>query len=175
MESQTPDVPTEQIEAPEIPPTKKDKEPRQQRKINWPETVGERKSPWMPKPRVLAVGSDPDHPTDEQAQASPQSAKWAKAQNKEWSQLEKYNVFTKVDKSEIPEGTKIINTKWVYVVKHKPDGSIEKYKVWKVGRGFSKEAGKSYDADKIFVQMMRPETFKMLLVIVLIHGWEVRQ
>ena len=45
MESQTPDVPTEQIEAPEIPPTKKDKEPRQQRKINWPETVGERKSP----------------------------------------------------------------------------------------------------------------------------------
>jgi len=38
--------------------------------------------------------------------------------------LEKYGVFTKVDK--LPERIKPVNTKWVYTVKRKPDGSIEK-------------------------------------------------
>jgi len=119
IESQAPDIPTKPIESSEILPTKKDKEPqpRQRRKINWPETVRERKSPQTPKPSVLAVGSDLDHPTNEQARASPEAAEWAKAQIKEHAQLEKYNVFTKVKKSEIPEGTKIVDTKWVYVIK----------------------------------------------------------
>jgi len=148
---------------------------RQRRKKDWIPIVGERKSQRTPKPRVYAVGSDPDHLTDEQAQASPEAAEWAKARIKERAQLEKYNVFTTVEKSEIPEGTKIVDTKWVYVIKRKPDGSIEKFKARKVGRGFSQEAGKSYDANKTFAQMMRPETFKMLLVIALFRGWEIRQ
>jgi len=166
MKDQTTDDPVEQAETPVTRPP---------RKKNWKAIVGERSSPRTPKPRVLAVGSDPDHPTDEQARASPEAAEWAKARIKERVQLEKYKVFTKVDKSEIPEGTKIVDTKWVYVIKRKPDGSIEKYKARKVGRGFTQEAGKSYDADKTFAQMMRPETFKMLLVVALFRGWEVRQ
>ena len=168
IESQTPDVPAEPIKTPTTAV-------KQRKKKNWPEIVGERKSPRTPKPKIQAVSSDPDHPTNEQARASPEAAEWAKARNKERSQLEKYKVFTKVEKSEIPEGTKIVDTKWVYVIKRKPDGSIEKYKARKVGRGFTQEAGKSYDADKIYAQMMRPETFKMLLVIALYKRWVIRQ
>jgi len=59
-----------------------------------------------------------------------------------------------VEKFDIPEGTKIVDTKWVYTVKRKPDGGILKYKAGKVERGFSQEAGKSYDSDQIFAQMM---------------------
>jgi len=84
-------------------------------------------------------------------------------------------VFTKIRKSDIPEGTKIVDTKWVYTIKRNPDGSILKYKARKVGRGFSQEAGKSYDSDQTFAQMMRPETFKMLLVIALHRNWTIRQ
>jgi len=47
------------------------------------------------KPRVKAVGSDPDHPTDDQAHHSPEAAEWATAREKERDQLVKYGVFTK--------------------------------------------------------------------------------
>jgi len=123
----------------------------------------------------LAFGSDPDHPTDEQARNSPEAAEWAKARERERDQLVKYGVFTKIKKSDIPEDSKVVDTKWVYVVKRKPNGTTEKYKARKVGRGFTQEAGISYDTDKTYAQMMRPETLKILLVIALHRGWVIRQ
>ena len=119
----------------------------------WTSQVGSRQSmrvkyPTIPKGdttgSIFAVGADPDHPTDQQARSSPQAHEWAKARAKERAQLEKYQVFTKVNKSDIPEGTRIVDTKWVYLVKRKADGSIEKYKARKVGRGFTQEAGVNY-------------------------------
>lgn len=58
----------------------------------------------------------------------------------------------------------MVETQWVYAIKRKPDGTIEKYKPRKVRRGFTQEASISYDADKNHAQMMRPETLKILLV-----------
>jgi len=84
-------------------------------------------------------------------------------------------VFTKIKKSDIPDGTKIIDTEWVYMVKRKRDGGILKYNSRKVGRDFFQEAGKSYDSDQTFAQMMRSETFKMLLAIALYFNWKVQQ
>jgi len=107
----------------------------------------------------------PDHPTDKQACNSPVAAEWAKARAKKQAQLEKYGVFIKIDTADIPKGTKIVNTKWVYMVKRNPDGSIIKYKARKVGRGFFQEERKSYDADQTLAQIMRPKTFRILLVI----------
>jgi len=45
----------------------------------WKPHVGQRKSTKESKPRVLAIGTDPDHPTDAQARSSPQAHEWAKA------------------------------------------------------------------------------------------------
>ena len=138
----------------------------------WRDTLGERKSTWKRKPRVLAVGIDPDHPTDEQARSSPQAAEWAKERAKERAQLEKYGVFTKIPK--VPEGAKVVDTKWVYIVKRKPGGTIEKYKARKARRVLTQEAGVNYDIDKTYAQMMRPETLKILLAIALHRGWAIR-
>jgi hypothetical protein len=68
---------------------------------------------------------------------------------------------------QLPEGIKPVDTKWVYVIKRKPDRFIEKYKARKVGRGFTQEDGINYDSDKTSSQMMRPETWRMILVIYL--------
>jgi len=78
-----------------------------------------------------------------------------------------------VQKADIPEGTKIVDTKWVYLVKRRADGSVEKYKARKVGRGFTQEAGVNYD--ETYAQMIRPETLKILLVIALHRKWTIRQ
>jgi len=158
------------------PALKVKKERKKKDTAYWDKTVGKReKSTREPKPRVLAIGTDPDHPTDEQARNSPQAVEWTKARKAEREQLVRYGVFTKIKKSDIPDGIKIADTKWVYTVKRKPDGGILKYKARKVRRGFSQEAGKSYDSDQTFAQMMRPETFKILLAIALHLGWKVRQ
>jgi len=173
--SVTPEV---QLEAPK----------KQRGKKNWTAEVGTREkssrtlfSSWKKaggtaegslfSVKISAVGTDPDHPTDEQARNSPLAAEWAKARAQERAQLEKYGVFTRVNK--LPEGVRPVDTKWVYVVKRKPDGSVEKYKVRKVGRGFTQEQGVNYD--ETYAQMMRPETLKILLVIALHRDWAIRQ
>jgi len=53
-------------------------------------------------------------PTDEQARNSLQVDEWAKARKMERKQLVKYEVFTKIKKSDIPEGTKIVDTMGLY-------------------------------------------------------------
>ena len=84
---------------PEPPPA-----PRKKRRTaaEWEEKVASRFSTREKKPtekaQTHAVGTDPDHPTDEQARNSLQAAEWAKARRKERAQLEKYGVFTKVNK-----------------------------------------------------------------------------
>ena len=36
-----------------------------------------------------------------------------------------------------PEGKSVVNFKWIYMIKHAIDGSIEKYKAGFVAQGFS--------------------------------------
>ena len=149
--------------------------PKKKRRIveEWTNLVGTHKSTRDRKPKIFAVGADPDHSTDQQARTSPQAREWAKARIKEREQLLRYQVFTKISKSDIPEGTRIIDTKWVYLIKRKADGTIKKYKARKVGRGFTQEEGINYD--ETYAQMMRTETFKILLVIALYRNWAIRQ
>ena len=73
------------------------------------------------------------------------------------------STFTIVKKSDIPEGTRIVDTKSVFLVKRRGNGSVEKYKARKVRRGFTQEAGVNYD--ETYDQMVRPETVKISLVI----------
>jgi len=139
----------------------------------WTSLVGSRRSTRDRKPKIFAVGTDPDHHNDQQARTSPQAKEWAVARIKERDQLHKYQVFTKIRKSDIPEGTRIVDTKWVYVIKRKADVTIEKFKARKVGRGFTQEEGINYD--ETYAQMMQTETFKILLVIALYRNWAIRQ
>jgi len=83
----------------------------------WTNLVSSRKSTRDRKPKIFVVRTDPDHPTDQQARAFPQAKEWTKARTKAREQLLRYQVFTKIRKSDIPEGTRIVDTKWVYLVK----------------------------------------------------------
>ena len=63
-------------------------------------------------------------------------------QNKEWVQVkrEDYQSITKNDVWDIVpklEKKSVVSSKWIYKIKHAADGSIEKYKVRFVARGFS--------------------------------------
>ena len=58
--------------------------------------------------------------------------------------IEEYQSIMKNDVWDVvprPEGKSIVTSKWIYKIKHAPDGSIEKYKERFVARGFSQKEG----------------------------------
>ena len=46
---------------------------------------------------------------------------------------------------DLPIGKKAIGTKWVLKLKHKPDGSIERYKARLVVKGYAQEKGIDFE------------------------------
>ena len=63
-------------------------------------------------------------------------------EKKEWkdAMIEEYKSIMKNDVWDVvprPKGKFVVTSKWIYKIKHAADGSIEKYKVRFVARGFS--------------------------------------
>ena len=62
--------------------------------------------------------------------------------------IEEYQSIMKNDVWEIvlrPGKKSIMNSKWIYKIKHVADGSIENYKAIFVARGFSQKEGIDYE------------------------------
>ena len=64
------------------------------------------------------------------------------AENKECkdAMIKEYQSIMKNDVEDVvprPEGKSVVNSKWIYKIKHATDGNIEKYKVRIVAHGFS--------------------------------------
>ena len=67
-----------------------------------------------------------------------QSEHWLKAMNDELKALTANGTWSIVD---LPPNVKPIGSKWVYRVKHKADGSIERYKARLVAKGYNQIEG----------------------------------
>lgn len=72
-----------------------------------------------------------------------------------------------------PPNTNIIGCKWVYKVKLKADGSIERYKARLLAKGFNQEEGVDYF--DTFSPVVRPTTIRLVLTIALSQKWSLRQ
>ena len=142
---------------------------------NWQDRIaqGLAGAPRIRDSSIHRVGHDDDHPTDEQARAGPKAHEWAKARQIEREKLQKYGVYTIVQKNNIPSDLIPVDTKWVYDVKKGNAGNIIRYRARKVGRGFTQEYGLNYH--ETFSQMARSESWRVLLTLAINHGWTVKQ
>ena len=70
-------------------------------------------------------------------------------------------------------GINIIDSKWVFKVKHRADGSVERYKARLVAKGFKQRYGLDY-ADT-FSPVVKPTTIHLLLSLVVCQKWHLRQ
>lgn len=65
---------------------------------------------------------------------SSEKEEWLKEMKDEFDSLQKNETWVLVEK---PEGRKVIDNKWIFKIKRKPNGSIQRYKACLVVRGFT--------------------------------------
>jgi hypothetical protein len=67
----------------------------------------------------------------------------------------------------------VVSCKWVFKIKHKPDGLVDRYKARLIARGFKQQYGVDYD--DTFNPVVKPTTIGLLLSLVVSCVWVIQQ
>jgi hypothetical protein len=95
---------------------------------------------------------------------------WKQAMNDEFQALQKNKIWHLVPPR---PGLNVIDCKWVFKLKQKPDGSIDHYKARLVANGFKQQYGIDYD--ETFSPVVKPTTIRLLLSLAISNDWAIRQ
>jgi hypothetical protein len=96
--------------------------------------------------------------------------RWREAIKLEYDALISNGTWTSCSKS--PHHN-IIQNKWVYKIKCKADGSVERFKVRLVAKGFDQLSGIDYI--ETFSPVIKPSTILVILVLSIHFDWEIRR
>jgi hypothetical protein len=103
------------------------------------------------------------------SQASTDS-NWRQAMNSEFDALLKNHTWRLVPAS---KAKNLVGCKWVFRIKRKADGSIDRYKARLVAKGFHQQAG--VDFSETYSPVIKPTTVRLVLSINLSSGWSIKQ
>jgi hypothetical protein len=93
---------------------------------------------------------------------------WKDAMTKEYQSIMKNDVWDIVPRL---KGKYIVNSKWIYKIKHATDGSVEKYKARFVARGFSQVEGIDYE--ETFSPVSRYTSIRTIISLSTSMGWRL--
>ncbi|PNX75793.1 retrovirus-related Pol polyprotein from transposon TNT 1-94 [Trifolium pratense] len=95
---------------------------------------------------------------------------WIEAMNAEITALKQNKTWVYVDQ---PAHVKPIGSKWVYKVKHRADGSIERYKARLVAKGYNQIEG--LDFFDTFSPVAKITTVRILIALASLKSWHLHQ
>jgi hypothetical protein len=72
-----------------------------------------------------------------------------------------------------PAHQKVVLNKWVFKLKQKVDGTLDRYKARLVAKGFDQEAG--VDFHENFSLVIKPATIRLVLALAVHFNWVIRQ
>ncbi|GLU08619.1 hypothetical protein SLE2022_255210 [Rubroshorea leprosula] len=128
--------------------------------------VGVRKPKILPS-MVYTLLDLTEPKTFKQAQRFPE---WQHAMNEEYVALLRNKTWVLVPP---PCGANIVGSKWVYRIKQRADGSIERYKARLVAQGYTQQPGIDYD--ETFSPVVKPVTIRTVLALALSKSWPIHQ
>lgn len=73
----------------------------------------------------------------------------------------------------LPKGEKTMGCKWVFAVKQKVDGSVDRYKARLVAKGFTQVPGKDFTAT--FAPVAKLTTVHLLISLAASYSWPLHQ
>ena len=99
-----------------------------------------------------------------------ENEEWMAAMQSELDSISKNGTWELCD---LPKGKNAIGTKWVYKVKRKSNGSIERYKARLVAKGYAQQYGIDYE--ETFAPTSRMTTIHIVVALATHLGWKVHQ
>ena len=95
---------------------------------------------------------------------------WTRAIEEEMRALQRNKTWDLVP---LPKGKKTVGCKWVFSIKHKADGSIERYKARLVAKGYTQTYGIDYQ--ETFSPVAKLNTVRVLLSLAANLDWRLHQ
>ena len=95
---------------------------------------------------------------------------WKLAVFEEMNALKKNGTWEVVD---LPREKKVVGCKWVFTIKSKADGSVERYKTRLVAKGFTQTYGINYQ--ETFAPVAKINSIRVLLSLVVNSNWPLYQ
>jgi histone deacetylase 1/2 len=99
-----------------------------------------------------------------------QQPRWKEAMEREFSALKQNQTWRLVPPR---RGLNVIDSRWVYKIKRKHDGSVDRFKARLVAKGFKQRPGIDYD--DTYRPVIKPTTIRVILSLTMMQGWHMRQ
>lgn len=112
----------------------------------------------------------PLSPTPNTFKQAVKHIEWKSATDMDYKALMRNQTWELVPRNPI---NNVVDCKWLFRIKKKADGCIDRYKAWLVAKGFTQCPG--LDFHETFNPVVKPTTIRIVLSIAIQNNWKVQQ